>query len=60
MTKINFQTIKINNLRNSSGLFLGTNNQKGRVSKNILNEGFGTVNGKNSEVKKNSANIEKK
>jgi hypothetical protein len=60
MTKINFQTIKINNLRNSSGLFLGTNRQKGRISKNIINEGFGTVKGKNSEVKKNIANIERK
>jgi len=57
MTKIKYQSLKIGDIQLSSGLFIGTNIQKGRQSKKFINEGFGAVRGKNSEVTRNVGSV---
>jgi hypothetical protein len=58
MTSIKYGSLTISNLRNSSGLFVGTNIQKGQKNEIVINEGFGTIKGKN-RVKSNTGVVEK-
>ena len=60
MTSIKYGFIKIDQLTASSGLFIGTNVHKGRKSESSINEGFGTIKGKQNKVKGNTAMIKKK
>ncbi|RDU36052.1 hypothetical protein DRW41_15810 [Neobacillus piezotolerans] len=53
MTTIRYKELKINRIHSSSGLFLGTNIQNGRVSRIEVNEGFGAIKGKNSQAANN-------
>ncbi|WP_059172534.1 hypothetical protein [Bacillus sp. FJAT-27445] len=53
MTVIRYSGLKINRIHSSSGLFLGTNIQDGRISKTEINEGFGSIKGKGSKVDNN-------
>ena len=46
MTSIKYGFLKIDTLTASSGLFIGTNIHKGRKSEYSINEGFGTIKGK--------------
>lgn len=55
MTVIRYSGLNIERLSHSSGLFIGTNRQKGRISTLETNEGFGSVKGVNSSVHLNSA-----
>lgn len=55
MTLIRYDHLKINKIFSSSGLFVGTNMQNGRVNTNIINEGFGSIKGKNSKVQNNNS-----
>lgn len=59
MTSIKYGSLKINQLSASSGLFIGTNIQKGRKSKEIINEGFGTVKGQKNKVEANAGLVAK-
>ena len=59
MTSIKYGFVKIEQLTASSGLFIGTNIHKGRKSKSSINEGFGTIKGKQNKVKGNTAMIRK-
>ncbi|OCA85900.1 hypothetical protein A8F94_13695 [Bacillus sp. FJAT-27225] len=53
MTLIRYKGLKINRIQSSSGLFIGTNIQNGRISRNEINEGFGSINGPGSKVSNN-------
>lgn len=55
MATIHYKGLKINRIHSSSGLFLGTNIQNGRVSRTEVNEGFGSIRGKNSKTANNHA-----
>ncbi|OCA85081.1 hypothetical protein [Pseudobacillus wudalianchiensis] len=59
MTSIKYGSLKINQITSSSGLFVGTNIQKGRKSKAELNEGFGTIRGRHNKVEANSGVVAK-
>ena len=59
MTSIKYGSLTITNISNSSGLFVGTNLQKGRKNEIVINQGFGTIQGKNS-VKSNTGMVEKR
>ncbi|ULT59307.1 hypothetical protein L1999_12585 [Neobacillus drentensis] len=59
MTSIKYGSLTIANISNSSGLFVGTNLQKGRKNEIVINEGFGTIKGKN-RVKSNTGMVEKR
>lgn len=59
MTSIKYGSLKINELNNSSGLFVGTNIIKGRKNEAVVNEGFGTIKGKKNKVQSNAGFIEK-
>ncbi|WP_423798245.1 hypothetical protein [Neobacillus sp. SAB-20_R2A] len=58
MTSIKYGSLKINDIRDSSGLLVGTNIIKGRKNEVVVNEGFGTIKG-NNKVKSNAGVIEK-
>ena len=60
MTSIKYGFLKIDQLTASSGLFIRTNIHKGTKSKSSINEGFGTIKGKQNKVKGNTAIIKKK
>ncbi|WP_053365140.1 hypothetical protein [Bacillus sp. FJAT-27245] len=55
MTVIRYNGLKIGRIHSSSGLFIGTNIQNGRISKTEVNEGFGSIRGKNSKATNNHA-----
>ncbi|WP_409273709.1 hypothetical protein V1499_03075 [Neobacillus sp. SCS-31] len=55
MTAIRYKGMKIGRIHSSSGLFIGTNIQTGRISKTEVNEGFGSIRGKNSKATDNHA-----
>ena len=59
MTSIKYKSIKIDKIQESSGLFIGTNIQKGRIQESIINEGFGTIKGKKNKVKGNVGVVKK-
>lgn len=59
MTSIKYGTLKIDHIRDASGFFIGTNVQIGRTSETILNEGFGTIKGKNNKVANNKGTLKK-
>ncbi|WP_053360800.1 hypothetical protein [Bacillus sp. FJAT-27251] len=60
MTSIKYGSLKIDALTASSGLFIGTNIHKGRKSQSSINEGFGTVKGKQNKVRGNTSMMKKK
>ncbi|CEG25714.1 hypothetical protein BN1002_00530 [Bacillus sp. B-jedd] len=55
MTVIRYSGMNIERLSHSSGLFIGTNRQKGRFSTLETNEGFGSIKGENSSAHLNTA-----
>ncbi|RLL41778.1 hypothetical protein D8M04_17065 [Oceanobacillus piezotolerans] len=59
MTSIKYGFLKIEQLTTSSGLFIGTNIHKGRKSQTSINEGFGTIKGKQNKIRDNTAMIKK-
>ncbi|MEK5213814.1 hypothetical protein NYE56_20640 [Bacillus sp. FSL R5-0603] len=59
MASIKYGSLRVNHLRNSSGLFVGTNVQKGRKSETFINEGFGAIKGKHNKIKGNAGAVEK-
>jgi len=54
MTVIRYSGLNIERLSHSSGLFIGTNRLKGRISTLETNEGFGSIKGENNSVHLNS------
>ncbi|QQZ08453.1 hypothetical protein [Heyndrickxia vini] len=58
MTLLKYSSLKINKIAASSGFFIGTNIQKGRVNSTIQNEGFGHINGKKAKVRGNVGIVE--
>ncbi|MCQ6280778.1 hypothetical protein [Bacillus sp. EB600] len=60
MTSIKYGSLKIDNIKNTSGLFVGTNILKGRKNEVVTNEGFGTVKGNHNNLKSNAGVIEKR
>jgi hypothetical protein len=59
MTSIKYGSLKIEKISSSSGLFIGTNIQKGRKSETLTNEGFGTIKGIQNNVKTNTGILKK-
>lgn len=59
MTSIKYSSLKIDKIQSSSGLFVGTNIQKGRTNEIIINEGFGEIKGKKNKVKGNVGILKK-
>lgn len=59
MTSIKYGSLKIDNIKNSSGLFMGTNIIKGRKNEDRINEGFGTIKGNKNNLKLNAGVIKK-
>lgn len=59
MTSIKYGSLKIDQIKTSSGLFIGTNIQKGRKNETIINEGFGTIIGSQHKVNDNTGILKK-
>ncbi|KKB75516.1 MULTISPECIES: hypothetical protein [Bacillus] len=60
MTSIKYGSLKVNAIRNSSGIFVGTNMLKGRKSESFIREGFGSVRGKHNKVRENKGVVVKR
>lgn len=59
MTLLKYGSLTIGNINNSSGIFIGTNLQKGRQSKLTIQEGFGTIRGIKNNVQSNTGVVKK-
>ncbi|MDQ0247073.1 hypothetical protein J2S09_004714 [Bacillus fengqiuensis] len=53
MTKIQYHSINVNMIQNSSGLFYGVNLQSKWKNKARISDGFGRVNGHSNKISSN-------
>ncbi|AYE51632.1 hypothetical protein ABEW33_16100 [Priestia megaterium] len=62
MTNIHYQSIKVNKIQNSSGLFYGVNIQYKWNHKSRISDGFGKIIGDSNKISNNTtvAKISKK
>ncbi|WP_078410025.1 hypothetical protein [Priestia abyssalis] len=55
MAKIQFHSINVNMIQNSSGLFYGVNLQSKWKNKGRISDGFGRVNGHSNKILNNTS-----
>jgi len=58
MAKIHYETIKVNVLQNSSGLFYGVNIQYRWKNKARISDGFGKVTGHSNSISNNTTMVQ--